>query len=187
MAKPFVRLSSGLVVLDQDNIDTDQIVPARFMTTLSSAGLAQALFADARNINLGQHPLDTAWPEQQRILLGGHNFGCGSSREHAVWAIRDFGFEAVLAPRIADIFRSNALNNGLLALEISTGLYARLVSQRDARLTLDLQAQTLSDDSGAVETFAIDPFARYCLLRGIDRLDYLLQKNQQVNAYEEGR
>ncbi|TWC63007.1 3-isopropylmalate/(R)-2-methylmalate dehydratase small subunit [Pseudomonas sp. SJZ103] len=187
MANPFTSLNTGIVVLDQDNVDTDQIVPARFMTTLTSAGLGEALFADARKREWGKHPLDTALPDLQRILVAGSNFGCGSSREHAVWAIIDFGFQAVLAPRIADIFRNNALNNGLLAIEISTRLYANLINQTVMRITVDLEAQTIIDDAGCLETFEIDPFARYCLMQGIDRLDYLRKKQNLVLEYEKGR
>lgn len=187
MAEAFVTLNTGIVVLEQENIDTDQIVPARFMTTLSSTGLGQALFADARSALRGRHPLDAAHPEQQRILLAGSNFGCGSSREHAVWAIIDFGFKAVLAPRIADIFRNNALNNGLLAIEISQDLYQRLCHRAHSRISIDLPARTLTDAQGHDEPFAIEPFARYCLLRGMDRLDYLLQARPRIQAFEQNR
>lgn len=185
MAEPFVSLTASIVLLDQDNIDTDQIVPARFMTTLASSGLGQALFADARNALPGRHPLDIATVEQQRILVAGSNFGCGSSREHAVWAITDFGFKAVLAPRIADIFRNNALNNGLLAVEISPELYERLRRRPQARVEIDLRARALADDAGHRETFGIEPFARYCLLHGMDRLDYLLHRRERIRAYEQ--
>lgn len=187
MANPFTSLTTGIVVLDQDNVDTDQIMPARFMTTLTSTGLGEALFADARKRELGKHPLDTSRPDLQRVLVAGSNFGCGSSREHAVWAIIDFGFQAVLAPRIADIFRNNALNNGLLAIEISDRLHGNLLNQTDRRITVDLEAQTIIDDSGCLETFEIDPFARYCLMQGIDRLDYLHKKQSLVLEYEKGR
>lgn len=185
MLEPFRTLTSGVVVLDREDVDTDQIVPARFMATVSAQGLGAALFHDARQAEQGAHPLDHARPEAQRILVAGANFGCGSSREHAVWALADFGFRVVLAPRIADIFRSNALNSGLLAVEISQGFYEHLVARPDSRLTVDLEHQTLFDGLGTEERFAISPFARFCLMRGMDRLDYLLSKSELVLRYEQ--
>lgn len=187
MIEPFRTLSSGIVVLQQEDIDTDQIVPARFMATVTAQGLGAALFRDARSAAQGAHPLDAADPETQRILVAGANFGCGSSREHAVWALMDFGFRAVLAPRIADIFKSNALNSGLLALEISPAFHARLVAHRHSQVTIDLERQVVSDGRGHEEGFEIAPFTRFCLLRGMDRLDVLLSKRNRVLGYEQSR
>ncbi|CEH50193.1 3-isopropylmalate dehydratase small subunit [Xanthomonas citri pv. citri] len=187
MSDPFRILTSGLVVIDQDNVDTDQIVPARFMTTVSAQSLGAALFHDARLAQAGKHPLDLADPQRQRILLAGRNFGCGSSREHAVWAIADYGLRAILAPSIADIFRGNALNNGLLAIDISDTLHERLIARPDSQVTIDLENQRLSDDRGHQEHFEIAPFARHCLLRGMDKLDYLLSQRDRTLAYEQQR
>nr|WP_315400938.1 3-isopropylmalate dehydratase small subunit [uncultured Duganella sp.] len=187
MSEPFLVLTSGIVVLAQENIDTDQIVPARFMATVTAQGLGDALFSDARSAAHGTHPLDAAEPEAQRILVAGANFGCGSSREHAVWALIEFGFRAVLAPGIADIFNSNALNSGLLAIDIAPSFHAHLVAHPDSQVNIDLERQSVSDGRGREETFRIDPFARFCLLRGMDRLEVLLSKRNRIVGYEQAR
>ena len=183
MADIFTKLTTGVVAVAHDSIDTDQIFPARFMTTISRDALGNALFYDARRAASGRHPLDATYMGQ-KALLGGKNFGCGSSREHAVWAILDFGFRVVLAPSFGDIFRSNALNNGLLALVISDDFYQSLLNRVDPQITVDLENSLISSDRGERQFFSIDPFNKYCLTRGMDRLDYLLEKMEKIRAYE---
>ncbi|MGE0432813.1 MAG: 3-isopropylmalate dehydratase small subunit [Planctomycetota bacterium] len=169
--EPITQIVGRALVLHAPDIDTDRIVPARFLTRPREAGFGDALFAD-----WALYPRDHGC----NVLVAGRNFGCGSSREHAVWALRDAGFRAVLAPQFADIFRSNALKNGLLAIECECDTAAAFVA--DDEFTIDLDAQTITRRGHAPIAFRIDPFARHCLLRGIDELDYLIAHSGVTTA-----
>lgn len=191
--EPFTRLTSRLVVLPLDNIDTDQIIPARFLKTTDKAGLGDNLFADWRYDAAGAPKPDFALnrPEAQgcQVLLAGDNFGCGSSREHAPWALAGFGFRAVISTSFADIFRNNALKNGLLPVAVDAATHRRLLdlaaSDPAAQVTVDLASCTVTLPDGTTATFPIDPFAQTCLLQGVDELGYLLKHEPQIAAYEQ--
>ncbi|MGD0634269.1 MAG: 3-isopropylmalate dehydratase small subunit [Beijerinckiaceae bacterium] len=187
--EPFKRLTSQLVVINQEDIDTDQILPARFMTTTSRFGLGAALFFDWRFDEAGRakqdHVLNQIDPATHRILLAGQNFGSGSSREHAPWALTDFGFRIILSTAIADIFNNNATRNGLLPIIISQGLYRSLLPLANQSITVDLEKCRLIVPSLALEyEFEIDRFARQCLLEGSDPLEWMMGFNAGVDAYE---
>ena len=183
----FSRRTSRVARLPLDDVDTDQIIPAAFLKTTGRDGLAVGLFSTWRE--------DPAFvlnrPEAAgaRFLLAGHNFGCGSSREHAAWALLDYGFEAVLSSGFSDIFRSNALKNGLLAAEIDASFAAELGSlvEHDPALeiTLDLERNLVLLPGDRRATFRVDPFARYCLLRGVDQLGYLEQQRAAIRSFEQ--
>jgi 3-isopropylmalate/(R)-2-methylmalate dehydratase small subunit len=187
---PIVPFSSGYVVLDVENIDTDQIIPARFLTTTERTGLGAAAFHDWRYDRAGApivgFPLNAPSAARAEILVAGPNFGCGSSREHAVWALLGAGFRAVVSARFADIFRGNALANGLLPIQVDGRVVERLIASSEGHhmLSVDLASQTLSFPDGTVVTFPIAPFAKHCLLNGIDDLDFLLGVSGDVDAYE---
>ncbi|MCL4782153.1 MAG: 3-isopropylmalate dehydratase small subunit [Bryobacterales bacterium] len=189
---PFTRLVSRLVPLPIDNIDTDQIIPARFLKTISKEGLDKNLFCDWRYNEDGTDRADFILnkPEAKgaRILLAGDNFGCGSSREHAPWALTQFGFRAVLSTSFADIFRGNALKNSLLPVviphDIQKELFAIRETNPDYSVEIDLASQTLLLADGRKVEFPVDPFAKHCLLNGVDELGYLLQHADQISAYE---
>jgi 3-isopropylmalate/(R)-2-methylmalate dehydratase small subunit len=184
--QPFTTLGSTYVVLPQDNVDTDQIIPARFLKGTDKLGLGAALFADWRG--RPGFPLDQPDAAGARILVAGANFGCGSSREHAPWALVGAGFRAVVAPSFADIFRQNAMKNGLLPVAVDPALHARLVEARrddaQARIAVDLPAQTVGLVGGPRALFDIDPFAKECLTRGIDELGYLLARTEDIERHE---
>ena len=184
-------LHSRTVVLPSTNIDTDQIIPARFLTTTTKTGLGEQLFADWRYDENGAPKPDFVLnrPEARgcQILVAGRNIGCGSSREHAPWALLDFGFRAVVSTGIADIFRNNSLKNGLLPVIVDEATHAWLVANPGAEVTIDLEQCTLTLPTGAAVRFPIDAFARYCLLNGIDELGYLLSKEADIAAYEQRR
>jgi 3-isopropylmalate/(R)-2-methylmalate dehydratase small subunit len=192
--EPFVTLSARGALLLLDDVDTDQIIPARFLTTTARVGLGRHLFADWRFDGNGTPRGDFALNQPEaagaHILVAGRNFGCGSSREHAPWALLDYGFRAVVAPSFADIFRGNALKNGLLPISVSESDHRDLVAslQRDPRmsLTVDLVRQTLEHSSGLRCTFPIDPFAKRCLLDGVDQLGFLLAARDEIASYERG-
>ncbi|HEY2511311.1 MAG TPA: 3-isopropylmalate dehydratase small subunit [Polyangiaceae bacterium] len=192
---PFTHLAARTAVVLRDDTDTDQIIPARFLKTTEKAGLASALFADWRYADGGaprpEFPLNQPDAAGAEILVGGRNFGCGSSREHAVWALAAGGFRAVVAASFADIFRNNAAKNGLLAVEVSADFHAKVVSARarDAGviLTIDLAKQEVSLPDGTTGTFPIDPFAKRCLLQGVDELGYLLSHSDRIEAHESGQ
>jgi 3-isopropylmalate/(R)-2-methylmalate dehydratase small subunit len=192
--RPFTVVRSRAVALPQENVDTDQIVPARFLTTTRRDGLAAALFADWRFAADGAPRADSPFDDRgeagqgaggREILVAGANFGCGSSREHAVWALAEHGFRVVVAPRLADIFRRNALQNGLLAVEIPAGAHAALsiAVGADAEVEVDLAASAVRWPGGSA-SFGIEPFARLRLLRGMDDLDYLLAQAPAIARYE---
>ncbi len=187
----FTKLTSHVVVLPVDNIDTDQIIPARFLKVTDKAGLGANLFADWRYAPDGSPRPDFVLnrPEAQgaQILLAGDNFGCGSSREHAPWALLGFGFRAVISTSFADIFRNNALKNGLLPVVVDSATHRALLDllqeNPNAELTIDLATQTLSFLDRSV-TFPIDPFSKNCLLNGVDELGYILSFEKEIAAYE---
>ena len=185
--EPFKSLRSRTTVLPQSDIDTDQIIPARFLTTTDRNGLGQAAFRDWRFDSdgrpLNSDPFRGRDQATHQILVAGPNFGCGSSREHAPWALLDFGFRAVISTDIADIFKSNALKNGLLALEIDHALHERLCAESGLVITIDVQAQTLIVDDVA-HSFEMDRFARHCLIEGVDPLGYLLNQLEDITAFE---
>lgn len=188
----FTALTARAVSLPIDNVDTDQIIPARFLKTIHKAGLGDQLFADWRYNPDGSPKPDFALnkPEAQgaQILLAGDNFGCGSSREHAAWALIGFGFRAVLSTSFADIFRNNALKNGLLPITLERSTHAELLEalgrRPTAELAIDLAAQTLRLPDGREVHFPLDPFSKTCLLDGVDELGYLLRFEEQISAYE---
>ena len=193
MPEPLRPFTSKLIPLLADNVDTDQIIPARFLKGTSKDGLGEGLFADWRYDGQGQ-PRDgfvLNRPEMagRSVLLAGANFGSGSSREHAAWALQGFGFKAVLAPVFADIFRNNALKNGLLPVELPADAHAELAAATDAdpdaEVTVDLDAETLTLPGGRAVRFSVDPFARQMLLDGTDELGYLLSQGAAVAAYED--
>ncbi len=189
---PFGILTSRTVVFAQANIDTDQIIPARFLTTTSKDGLGKSLFADWRIDERGaprpEFPLNQPSAQGAQVLVAGENFGCGSSREHAPWALLGHGFRAVVSASIADIFRSNALKNGLLPVQVDPETQAFLLANPGCEVTIDLEAQVLLCDGGRRRAgFAIDPFSRHCLLQGLDELGFLLAAREEIDAFEQRR
>jgi 3-isopropylmalate/(R)-2-methylmalate dehydratase small subunit len=188
---PITIIRSRTVVMPSTNIDTDQIVPARFLTTTTKEGLGKQLFADWRYDAAGQPKADFILnrPEAAgcRILVAGRNIGCGSSREHAPWALVDFGFQAVISTEIADIFRNNSLKNGLLPIIVDEGTHAWLLENPGAEVEIDLTTASLKLPDGRSVTFPIDSFARYCLTNGVDELGFLLSKDADIKAYEARR
>ena len=193
--KPFNKFSSRCVPLPIENIDTDQITPARFLKTTSKAGLGKALFYDWRYDETGKPKADFILnrPEMAgaAILLAGNNFGCGSSREHAPWALVDFGFRAIISTSFADIFRNNCLKNGLLPILVEKAVHQRLLQiaghSPDAEVTVDLASQSLLMGNGETVHFPIDGFSKKCLLEGIDDMGYLLKLLDKIAAFEANR
>ena len=188
---PLRHIRSKTTVIASSNIDTDQIIPARFVTTTTKAGLGWQLFADWRYRADGSPNPDFILnqPEAQaaHILVAGRNFGCGSSREHAPWALLDYGFRAVVSTEIADIFRGNSLKNGLLPIVVDEATSQWLLTHPGVDLDIDLESATLTLPSGAQVPFPIEPFARHCLLNGIDELGYLRGKMADIERFEAGR
>ena len=190
--EPFTTLTSTVAVLPQENVDTDQIIPARFLKTTTRTGLGAHLFADWRNDATGRPRPDFVLnqPNAQgaRILLAGRNFGCGSSREHAPWALLDFGFRAVISTYFADIFRNDAVTNGLLPVVLDAKSHAALVvrctDDRSTTITIDLERQTVALPSGDLATFPMDAFAMHCMLAGLDSLGFLLAETGRIASYE---
>lgn len=189
--EPVTAFDSMTVVLPRADVDTDQIIPARFLTTTSREGLGESLFADWRYDGEGAPRPDFVLnqPESSgaQVLVAGRNFGCGSSREHAPWALVDYGFRAVISTEIADIFRSNSLKNGLLPIVVGDDFHTALMAA-PCRVRVDLEARrvTVLDGASAGESsaFEIDGFSRYCLMRGIDQLGFLLDRSEAIAAYE---
>ena len=183
------RIRSRTVVLPIEDIDTDQIIPARFLTTTSRKGLGKRLFADWRYDADGRERADFVLnrPESEgaAVLVGGNNFGCGSSREHAPWALVDFGFRAVISTEIADIFRSNSLKNGLIPVIVDAATHEWLIEHPGAEVAIDLEGRSLELPDGRSVTFPIDGFSRYCLMNGIDELGFLLENESSIRAYEQ--
>ena len=192
---PFTTLTSTAVPLPLEDVDTDQIIPARFLKATTREGFGENLFRDWRYDALERERPDFVLNNPTyggEILVAGHNFGCGSSREHAAWAIGDYGFRIVISSTFADIFRGNALNNGILPLEVSPAVLARtfeaIEADPRARFTVDLAAQTFTDEAtGESVRFAIDAYKKECLLRGQDDIDFLLARRADVERFEAGR
>lgn len=184
-------IRSRTVVLPVENIDTDQIIPARFLTTTQRDGLGRCLFHDWRFDESGRPRPDFVLNQPAangcEVLVAGRNFGCGSSREHAPWALLDFGFRAVISTEIADIFRGNALRNGLLALVVPEDQHRWLIGHPGAEITIDLESLRLRAGDAVDIAFEVEPFARYCLLNGIDPLGYLLSRVPEIECYEAAR
>ena len=191
MPTPIRIVRSRIVVLPARDVDTDQIIPARFLTTTARDGFGDALFADWRFDAAGlprpEFALNRPEAAGAQVLVAGHNFGCGSSREHAAWALRDFGFRAVISSSFADIFRSNALKNGLLPVQVDEPVLAWLSANPGLEIAIDLEARELALPDGSRTPFPIEPFARYRLLNGIDELDFLLAQSAAIDAFERGR
>ena len=185
----FTALTSRTVVLRERNIDTDQIIPARFLTTTERKGLGKYAFNDWRSLPDGspdpEFPFNRSENAGAQILVAGRNFGCGSSREHAPWALTDLGLRAVVSSEIADIFRNNALKNGLLPIVLDEAIVQSLMQRPDDELTVDIDARELRTPAGDVHPFPLDAFARTCLMEGVDELGYLLLRDPQISKYEE--
>ncbi len=185
------RIASKTVVLPTKDIDTDQIIAARFLTTTSREGLGKSVFYDLRYAKDGTPQADFVLnrPEAQgcTILVAGNNFGCGSSREHAPWALLDYGFEAVISTEIADIFRNNALKNGLVPIVVDDGVHAWLLEHPGAELVIDVESTSITLPDGRTVSFAMDRFARYCLVEGLDQLGFLQTHIDSIEAFEETR
>ncbi|MEO9000103.1 MAG: 3-isopropylmalate dehydratase small subunit [Rhodanobacter sp.] len=185
--KAITHIHSRTAVLADENIDTDRIIPARFLTTTTRDGLGQLCFHDWRYLSDGADnpafPLNQPRAQGCSILVAGRNFGCGSSREHAPWALLDYGIRAVLCSEIADIFRGNALKNGLLAIVISATEHRWLLEHPGIELGIDVRGQFISLPDGGHIAFELEPFARHCLLNGVDQLGYLLQHAGQIDAF----
>ena len=188
----FTTLSSQVVSLPIDDIDTDQIIPARYLKATDKSGMGDHLFADWRYTSDGSPKPDFVLnkPEARgaQILLSGNNFGCGSSREHAIWALAGFGFRAVISTSFADIFRNNALKNGLIPIAVDAETHRELfdlfAEVPEAELTIDLATQTIRLPDSRRVSFPVDSFSKYCLLRGVDELGYLLSFERQIAEYE---
>ena len=188
-AVTFIR--SHTVALPATNIDTDQIIPARFLTSTSKAGFGKHLFADWRYDSAGnlrpEFPLNRPEAQDAHVLVAGRNIGCGSSREHAAWALLDFGIQAVISTEFADIFRTNSLKNGLLPVVVDEPTHAWLLANPRAEVSIDVEATTLILPNGTQVKFPLEGFARYCLLNGVDELGYLLSQDAAIRNYEEER
>ena len=193
--KPFTNFESRIVPLPINNVDTDQIIPARFLKTTSKQGLDQQLFFDWRYDDKGQPKPDFILnrPEARgaEVLLAGDNFGCGSSREHAPWALTQFGFRAVISTSFADIFRGNSLKNSLLPIvvppDVHEALFATVANNPDARVKIDLAAQKLTLPDGRSVEFPVDAFAKQCLLDGVDEMGYILKQDSAITGFEARR
>jgi len=185
------RFESAYVILPIDNIDTDQIIPARFLKTISKSGLGDQLFNDWRYDASGAPNQDFALNRPEavaaHVLVAGDNFGCGSSREHAPWALIQFGFRAVISTSFADIFKQNSLKNGLLPIVVPRDIHTKLLAAPNAVVTVDLETQTLTLADGSAVEFPIDAFSKHCLLEGVDELGYILQQEAAIAAYESRR
>ena len=196
MAEPFESFTSRVITLPAENVDTDQIVPARFLKVTDKAGLGEALFRDWRfeadgSIKNPAFVLDRPEMAGRQILLAGDNFGCGSSREHAPWALADYGFRAIIAPSFADIFYGNCCQNGLLPVvlpdEAVSELFGRCAAQAGYQLAIDLRSQTVGDAAGFRARFEIDAYRREMLLRGLDEIGRTLLEEPRIAAFERRR
>jgi len=184
--RPFTQVKGPYAVIPNENIDTDQIIPARFLKTTEREGLGRYAFYDWRYGPKGESNSDFILNQgTYEILVAGENFGCGSSREHAAWALLDAGIRVVISTSIADIFKSNALRNGLLVCQVSRAFHQYLVNARDQGLEVDLPRQRLLVPNGKHINFELDPFAKRCLLKGFDQMDALMDYLNQVEEYEE--
>jgi 3-isopropylmalate/(R)-2-methylmalate dehydratase small subunit len=190
--KPFIAFESRVVPMPNNNIDTDQIIPARFLKTTSKEGLDKNLFCDWRyNADGSPKPdfiLNTPRGQNGQVLLAGDNFGCGSSREHAPWALTQFGFRAVISTSFADIFKQNALKNSLIPIVVPPDVHAKVFAlPEDAKVQVDLATQTLTLPDGQKVEFPVDSFSKTCLLEGIDELGWILKQEPAIAAYEATR
>jgi 3-isopropylmalate/(R)-2-methylmalate dehydratase small subunit len=190
--EPIKKFSGRTVALPINDIDTDQIIPARYLKVTDKSGLGAACFEDWRYNADGspkpEFPLNKPEHNGAKVLIGGHNFGCGSSREHAPWALIGAGFQAIVSTYFADIFKGNALKNGLLPVIVDEETHRQLISLSEedpsTEVTVDLETQTLTLPDGRQVTFPVDSFSRYCLLNGVDQLGFLLGLDEHINGYE---
>jgi 3-isopropylmalate/(R)-2-methylmalate dehydratase small subunit len=188
----FTAFESHVVPLPAENVDTDQIIPARFLKVTDKNGLGDALFFDWRYLEDGspnpKFVINEPASLGAQVLIAGDNFGCGSSREHAPWALTGWGLRAILSTSFADIFKNNALKNGLLPIELEPSVHSKLMAtiqaDRAAKVSVDLETQTVTLPDGSKVTFDVDPFAKHCLLEGIDQLGYLLGFDETIKAFE---
>ena len=189
--QPIRVIEGRTVVLPRANVDTDQIIPARFLKTTGKEGLGRSLFADWRYDASGAPRPDFALNHPAArgcsVLVAGDNFGCGSSREHAPWALLDAGFRAVISTAVADIFRNNALKNGLVPVVVDAAAHARLLAAPGQVVRIDLESRTVRLPDGTTAPFPIDGFARHCLLQGVDELGFLLEQEAAISAFEGSR
>ena len=193
--KPFTNFESRMAPLSLNNVDTDQIIPARFLKTISKVGLDKQLFNDWRYDAAGNPNPDFVLNQPQargaQVLLAGDNFGCGSSREHAPWALTQWGLRAVISTSFADIFKQNSLKNSLLPVvvpaDVHAELFAAVAADPGATIKIDLPNQTLTTPSGRQVKFPVDAFSKHCLVEGVDELGYILQHEPQIAAYESTR
>ncbi len=191
--QPFTKLTSKVIPLPHNNIDTDQIIPARYLKVTDKNGLVEGLFSGWSYLEDGE--LDPDFPfnkevyQGAQILAAGDNFGCGSSREHAPWALVGWGIRAVISTSFADIFRNNALKNGLLTVIVDSQVHSKVFEMTaaapDLQVTIDLPSQTLTMPDGASYTFPIDPFSKTCLVEGVDQMGYLLKREPLIENYEQ--
>ena len=189
--RPLNKVTSRTMVLPPSNIDTDQIMPAKFLSMTTKAGLGEHVFANLRyddNGELTDHALNTEDGKSCEILVAGHNFGCGSSREHAPWGLTDYGFRVVISSEIADIFRNNSLKNGLLPIVIEKRAHGWLLENPGAEITIDLEkCEVHLPRNGGTYSFDIDAFSRHCLMEGVDEMGYLQNQNEAIAAFESNR
>jgi len=191
--QPFTKLTSKVIPLSQNNIDTDQIIPARYLKVTDKNGLVEGLFSGWSYLDDGEldpeFPLNKEVYQGAQILAAGDNFGCGSSREHAPWALVGWGIRAVISTSFADIFRNNALKNGLLTVIVDSQVHSKVFEMTaaapDLQVTIDLPSQTLTMPDGASYTFPIDPFSKTCLVEGVDQMGYLLKRESLIENYEQ--
>ena len=186
--EPITEIRARTAVLPLEDVDTDQIIPARFLRTTVREGLGENLFADWRYNSDGEENASFVLNQREargaRILVAGRNFGCGSSREHAPWALLDYGFRAVISTEIADIFRNNSLKNGFLPVVVDTEIHGWLLDNPGVELTLDVESRSLSLPDGRVTQFPLESFSRYCLLNGVDQLGFLLNHAGDISRFE---
>ena len=183
----FTKIISPVVPLPLENVDTDQIIPARFLKSTSRDGFGENLFRDWRYKKDGSENADFVLNnvKEGEVLVAGKNFGCGSSREHAAWAITDYGFKVVVSSFFADIFKGNALNNGLLPVQVSEDFLQSILAQTKAHVAVDLEAQTITlQETGEQESFEISAYKKHCLLNGLDDIDFLLSNKEAIKEFE---
>jgi 3-isopropylmalate/(R)-2-methylmalate dehydratase small subunit len=185
------QFTSATTVLAIDDVDTDQIIPARYLTTTTREGIGKALFADWRfdddGNEISDFPLNQPGATERKILVAGHNFGCGSSREHAPWSLHDFGIRAVISTEIADIFSNNSLKNGLVPVIVDKDTHQWLLNNPGVEVTVDVEAKEIRLPDGKAASFPIDGFARKCILEGIDQTGYLMQQQDKIADFETNR
>ena len=185
------KINSKILVLPNKDVDTDQIIPARFLTTTSKDGLGKHLFHDWRYEENGDNKpdfvLNKHGNKKIEILVAGNNFGCGSSREHAPWALTDYGFRAVISSKIADIFKSNALKNGLLPIVVSEKILNTIMDKPDSELSICVQSSKITLPNNDIVDYEIDEFSKFCLIEGIDQLGFIQRNNSSIVEFEEKR